>query len=61
MLPQLSEGPLALPKDWVKLVNEPQLEALRLCVRRGRPYGEQRWVERVSAKLGLNNTLRRRG
>jgi putative transposase len=61
----LSAGPLALPDGWVTHVNQAQseaeLEALRLCVQRGRPYGRASWVERVAAKLGLQTTLRPRG
>ena len=40
---------------------EEELKALRTCVVRGRPFGDDDWVERPSRKLGLEFTLRRRG
>jgi len=61
----LSEGPLALPGNWVEEVNKPQTEgelaALRQSVRRGRPYGNETWVDRVVRKLGLESTMRPQG
>jgi hypothetical protein len=43
-------------------VNRPQdekeLEWLRQCVLRGRPYGDDAWVRRTAAKLGLESSLR---
>jgi len=65
-LPELlSTGPLDLPADWVRRVNVPQAEAelaaLRRCVQRGQPYGEEAWAKRVAKRLGLESTLRPRG
>jgi len=61
----LSEGPLALPSNWVEEVNKPQTEAelaaLRQSVQRGRPYGNETWVDRVVRKLGLESTMRPQG
>ena len=61
----LSDGPLALPPDWVGEVNRPQKEgelaAVRQCVQRGQPFGEAGWVQRVAGLLGLESTLRPRG
>jgi putative transposase len=58
-------GPLGLPPDWGRLVNEPltpaELEAMRTCSRRGRPYGESSWVLSTAVDLGLVSSLRRRG
>jgi hypothetical protein len=34
---------------------------LRLCVVRGRPYGEPAWTDRTARRLGLENTFRSRG
>jgi putative transposase len=63
--PELVEGPLALPSDWVALVNaaqtEAELTALRRCVERGQPYGSETWVKRTSVRMGLTSTLRPRG
>lgn len=61
----LATGPLDWPTDWIKLVNRPETEeelaALRTCVTRSRPFGEQRWVEKIVRRLGLEATLRPRG
>jgi len=58
----LSDWPVAYPKDWCKLVNEPQTEAevdaIRRCVARGQPYGGEDWVRRTAEELGLESTLR---
>ncbi|KPL01615.1 MAG: hypothetical protein AMK75_04230 [Planctomycetes bacterium SM23_65] len=47
--------------DWPQVVDAPQsqseLDALRLCIQRGRPYGDDVWVGRTAAKLGLEFTL----
>jgi len=61
----LSDWPLRRSKQWVKWVNEPQTEAevtaIRRCVRRGQPFGSERWIERTAKALGLESTLRARG
>ena len=61
----LAEWPLVQPRDWVKWTNEPQteaeLEALRCCVARGRPYGTETWVKRMTRRLDLEGTVRPRG
>ncbi len=61
----LSAWPVSRPRQWQRLVNQPQsdaeLEALRGCVVRGQPYGSKPWVERAAKKLGLESTLRARG
>jgi putative transposase len=58
----LSDWPVAYPKGWCKLVNEPQteaeLEAIRRCLARGQPYGGEQWVRRTAEQLGLESTLR---
>ncbi len=63
--PPLTDPPGGLPEDWSALVNRPQsqreLAALRRCVRRGRPFGGERWVRRFAAEFGLDSTLRPRG
>ena len=57
--------PGGVPKQWLRTVNTPQtekeLEAIRLCVKRGRPLGGERWVETTAAKMGLISSLRRPG
>jgi putative transposase len=61
----LGKWPLARPRNWVDLVNQPQtdaeLEAIRRSVTRGSPYGDTAWVKQTAKRLGLESTLRRRG
>ncbi len=63
--PILSTWPLPRPADWMHIVNQPQseaeLEALRRCVNRGRPFGDPAWVADTAKRLGLEWTLRPRG
>ena len=42
-------------------VGEAELEALRRCVSRGRPFGNPNWVADTARRLGLEPTLRHRG
>ena len=53
------------PRGWLATVNRPQsqaeLEALRVSVQRGRPFGEAGWVQAVAEKLDLGAALRSRG
>jgi putative transposase len=57
--------PTPPPRNWVTAVNRAEtaaeLEALRQCVARGRPYGGLTWLARTVRRLGLENTLRPRG
>ena len=61
----LAAWPLPRPANWIELVNQPQTEseltALRNCVNRGTPLGQQGWIESMASRLGLVSTLRRRG
>jgi putative transposase len=61
----LADWPLRCPRNWVSWVNEPQteleVEAIRRCIKRGSPFGEERWVKRAAIRLGLEATLRPRG
>jgi len=58
----LDEWPVPEPPDWLERVNAAdgpgELEALRRCVRRGRPYGDEEWVMRTAEQLGLSASLR---
>ena len=60
-----ADWPLPPPKDWVAWVKQPQttaeVAALRRCVDRGRPLGQDSWVRRTALALGLQTTLRPRG
>ena len=61
----LATWPLPRPRNWCKFVNTPQTEAevaaLRKCVQRGSPFGEDAWAKRSATRLGLKSTLRPRG
>jgi putative transposase len=61
----LVDGPLARPPDWIAQVNAAQspaeLEQVRACIARGRPFGGERWVARTAPRLGLPATPRPRG
>ena len=61
----LSEWPITRPRDWVERVNRPQtdkeLEAIRLSVSRGRPFGSDDWQKRTARELGLEASYRERG
>ena len=61
----LSEWPVRRPRKWLDWVAQPQteaeLQALRQCLNRGRPFGSDAWVQHTSQRLGLESTLRPRG
>lgn len=61
----LSTWPMLKPRQWRRLVNQPQtdteLDALRRCAVRGQPYGSDRWVERITKELSLESTMHARG
>jgi len=61
----LSDWPVTTPRNWVTQVNRPEtgeeLEAIRLSVQRGRPFGEDGWVRRMVRRFGMESTLRPRG
>ena len=54
--------PVDRRKDWVSWVNHAQtpaeVEAVRTCVQRGRPYGGDAWIARTAKALQLQSTLR---
>ena len=57
----LAEPPVALPSYWRHLVNEPQteaeLDAIRTCVNRQRPFGASEWVRQQARDLDLEPSL----
>ncbi len=61
----IGRGPVKLPNRWNRHVNVLPGEnidaALHKCIKRGCPYGDDRWIETTSQKLGLQMTLRPRG
>ena len=63
--PTIHPWPVPRPSDWLTYVNQPagvvEVEALRRCAQRGRPYGGETWAARMAEQLGLKSTLRPRG
>ena len=61
----LSVWPLERPEDWTARVNRAETAAelarLQEAVRRGRPFGDERWCLRSADVLGLQSSLRPRG
>jgi hypothetical protein len=53
------------PRAATALVNEPmteaELERVRMCVNRGRPFGEESWQRHTAARLGVEASPRSRG
>jgi putative transposase len=53
------------PRQWLRTVNTPlneaELEALRLAIGRGRPFGGDAWVARMVTRHGLESTMRSPG
>jgi putative transposase len=61
----LHPGPVPRGREWLSWVNRAQTEAevraVRHCIVRGTPFGEERWVKRTVVRLGLESTIRSRG
>jgi putative transposase len=61
----LSRWPLAAPKNWASRIGRKEsrrdLEALRQCVNRGQPLGNEVWVARMTKRFKLASTFRPRG
>ena len=61
----LARSPVPLPTNWLELVHDPRTEAeaaaIRESIRRGKPFGGERWTKSAAAKLGLESALRPRG
>ena len=61
----LSVWPVKPDHDYLKWVNEPQpkeeIEVIRHHIQRGRPYGQETWMQRTAEQLGLESTFRNRG
>lgn len=53
------------PQQWLRLVNTPQnqgeLDALRHATKKSRPYGSDRWVDRLVTRFDLTTAIRERG
>ena len=61
----IDRGPVTLTKNWNRLVNllpGKSVDAkLKNCIKRGKPFGNEKWIQITSQKLGLEMTLRPRG
>jgi putative transposase len=61
----LSSWPVDPPDDYVVWVNTPQseqeVEAIRLSIARGRPFGGERWSDAMTERLSLQSAFRHRG
>lgn len=61
----LSEWPIEIPKNYLGLVNEPhtntELESLRYCVNKGKPFGNEEWTSKMIDAYKLESTMRGRG
>ena len=61
----LTAGPAPLPRDWTERVNRPQsqkeLDALRVSVNRGQPFGSPTWQRQTAVRLGVQSTFRKQG
>jgi putative transposase len=62
---KLSNGPIELPGEWEKLVNEyvesKELADLEKSFNRGMPFGNSDWRLLTAKKLGLESTMRAKG
>jgi putative transposase len=67
MIPRIPMAmwPVNRPGNWLELLNEPLAEsslvALRHSLQRGKPFGQNDWVERLASSLGITCSLRPRG
>jgi putative transposase len=63
--PRIGMWPVTRPGDWATYVNQPgpaaEIEALRVSVQRGTPYGQSRWRSNTAGELKLESTMRPRG
>lgn len=61
----LTEWPVDIPTDYLYWVNGEEkretLDQIRGAIRRGNPFGEDEWVQKMVRRFGLESTLRKRG
>lgn len=62
---ELSPWPIKRLPRWIERVNQPmtkkETDAIKNCVKRGCPYGTDKWVQKIAKQHGLELTLRPRG
>ena len=52
----LSDGPVPLPRNWparVDGISVEEVQTLDICLHRGRPFGEDKWVKKTARQLSL--------
>jgi putative transposase len=58
----LSPLPIHGLPNWTSRVHEPlsekELNAIRTCLNRGRPFSDEQWTEKVAEKHGIWYTMR---
>ncbi|MDM4016473.1 transposase [Roseiconus lacunae] len=61
----LSTWPMRRPPGWRNRVNtaltQDELDAVRICITRGRPFGSQEWIDETCERNGIWSTVRPRG
>lgn len=61
----LTSWPIKRPARWKDRVNqamaEKEVDAIRLAIRRGSPFGDPDWTQSTARRLNLDSTLRPRG
>ena len=61
----LSAWPVKRPRNWCDRVNAPlsakERKRMRLSLERGRPFGDDEWVEGKVRELRLEHTIRAEG
>ncbi len=54
----LSPWPIVRLPNWTQRVNKPlsneELDAVRRCVHRGQPFGDESWIESIARRLNSN-------
>jgi putative transposase len=61
----MKQWPVETPARWAAWVDsaetEAELDALRACLRKSSPFGDEPWRQKTAEQLGLESTLRPRG
>jgi putative transposase len=61
----LSDWPVAIPRNWLQLVNrlltEKELQRIQTSLQRSRPFGSDTWTLATASRLHLDHTLRPEG
>lgn len=64
-VPALEPWPVSPPRQWTRLVNQPQSQsdhaAVERCMQRGRPFGTEAWAATMVDRLKLAHTQRNPG